>query len=104
MSRLIHRTVEELDDNDIPENLETLLALLTDLFYEIPKEFRKSAFIEFYAQEDCGSLSVSSEVYYYSPETPEEIKEKEFHAKKREEKKEADDLELFAHLKAKYGN
>ena len=87
-----------------PEYVVELIAWLQNLIEEVPEEYRDSVHIDFIGGADIyGENSDVDEVIYYNrPPTQEEIDADLETARVRQEKREAQEREEYAKLKAKF--
>lgn len=92
---------EKYDDDTIAD----VIGYLSDLLAEIPAKYRDRAFVSFDSEGGYeGSHSAEFGVYYYRPETDEEMEARLNSVKRQEERQRASELEQLNRLKKKYGN
>lgn len=76
---------------------------IDDAFNSIPEEFQDDAGFDVEATEYYGSYETSMEMYYYRPETDEEMRERQKKLRSKKAVEEEREKELLKQLQKKYG-
>ena len=104
----IKKTITETNyDNhewnqDPPENLIEHIAWLEEKLQSIPEEFRESAFVKIYADEEYGDPTLIYKIWFSRPETDNEEATRERQDQARAESVREREIAELAKLRAKY--
>jgi hypothetical protein len=87
-----------------PESAAGFQSWINRTLDSIPREFFDSAAVEISSEDYYESHCFVIEIYYFRPETAEEIAEKEAEKQARIDREQRDKLNLFLRLKAEFGD
>ncbi len=95
---------EQYDGNWPTDNAFKFLSWLKEKVEQIPEEFRSSAKIEIDSIEEYGNAHAMLQIYYYRPETEEEMIMSVNTEKRKQEGIVQREMMELNRLKKKYGN